>query len=355
MTVGQSAAPGPAGDAIARCRRLLEPALREAVSGLHPWGARMAAFTLGWSDVDGRPADGDGGKHLRPAIAMLAAEAAGAPLEAGLPGAVAVELVHAFSLVHDDIMDADERRRHRQALWKAYGVGPALLTGDALLALAVARLAGTGEPMRHLSRALVELVQGQTRDLAFESRPWLGRDAVTVAEYEVMAAGKTGSLLAAAAATGVALGGRPELAETAWDMGCAFGVAFQIYDDVLGIWGDPAVTGKPIHSDLRRGKKTLPVLAVLSAGGPPAAELAAALDAAALDGPAPGDPAPGHAAPGDDAVRHAARLVEHAGGRRAALDLAARHAASALELMDACLPGDTALRALCLALVDRIR
>ncbi|WP_049576163.1 polyprenyl synthetase family protein [Nonomuraea sp. SBT364] len=339
MNAGQPVASGPADEAISRCRRLLEPALREAVSGLHPWGARMAAFTLGWSDVDGRPADGDGGKHLRPAVAMLAAEAAGASLETGLPGAVAVELVHAFSLVHDDIMDLDEQRRHRQALWKAYGVGPALLAGDALLALAVARLAGTDVPMRYLSRALVELVQGQTRDLAFESRPWLGRDAVTVEEYEEMAAGKTGSLLGAAAAHSVALGGKPELAERAWEMGCAFGVAFQIYDDVLGIWGDPAVTGKPVHGDLRRGKKTLPVLAVLSAGGPPARELALALDAAAED---------------EDAVRHAARLVEHAGGRRAALDLAARHAASAMDVMAGCLPGDTALRALCLSLIGRI-
>ncbi|WP_336205445.1 polyprenyl synthetase family protein [Nonomuraea sp. LPB2021202275-12-8] len=329
----------PGGDAIARCRRLLEPAMREAVSGLHPWAARMAAFTMGWTDIDGRPFDGNGGKHLRPAIAMLAAEAVGAAPESALDGAVAVELVHAFSLVHDDIMDLDEERRHRLALWKAYGVGPALLAGDALLALAISRLAGTGVPMAYLSRALVELVQGQTGDMAFESRPWSGPDAVTVQEYEEMAAGKTGSLLAVAAAVGVALGGAPELAERAWEMGCEFGVAFQIYDDVLGIWGDPAITGKPIHGDLRRGKKTLPILAALSAGGPAARELTAVLHADPMS---------------EEDVRLAARLVERAGGRQAALDLAARRAASAMRTMDECLPGDTALRALCASLVDRI-
>jgi geranylgeranyl diphosphate synthase, type I len=340
MNLGHPGDLTPGGEPIARCRRLLEPALREAVSGLHPWGARMAAFTLGWSDVDGSPAEGDGGKHLRPAIAMLSAEAVGAPLEAGLPGAVAVELVHAFSLVHDDIMDLDERRRHRQALWKAYGVGPAILAGDALLALAVAELAGTGAPMRYLSRALVELVQGQTRDMAFESRPWLGHGAVSVEEYEEMAAGKTGSLLAAAAAAGVALGGAPELAERAWEMGRSFGIAFQIQDDLLGIWGDPAVTGKPAHGDLRRGKKTAPVLAALAAGGPRAADLAAALDSAPMD---------------EESVRLAARLVEQAGGRQAALTLAAGHADAAMAAMADCLPGATALRTLCGSLTARIR
>ncbi len=237
-------------------------------------------------------------------------------------------------------MDLDERRRHRPTLWRAYGAGPALLAGDAMLALAIDRLAGTGVPMAYLSRALVELVQGQTLDLAFESRPWRGPGEVTVQEYEEMAAGKTGSLLGAAAATGVALGGAPELAERAWEMGREFGVAFQIYDDILGIWGDPAITGKPVHGDLRRGKKTLPIIAALSAGGPAARELSAVVGAAATD---------------EEAVRQAARLVEEAGGRQAALDLSARRARGAMKMMAEFLPGDTALRDVCGALIDRIR
>ncbi|QYC43339.1 (2E,6E)-farnesyl diphosphate synthase [Nonomuraea coxensis DSM 45129] len=335
--------PATAGEAAAleRCRRLVEPALREAVAGLHPWSSRMAGFALGWSDADGRPQTGDGGKGVRPAVVLLAAEAVGADAADALPGAVAVELVHAFSLAHDDIIDHDERRRHRETLWKAYGPGPALLTGDALLALAVAQLATVPEAMRLLSAALTELVHGQSADMAFENRPWRGPHAVTVEEYTRMAAGKTGGLLGAAAALGVTLGGAPpEAAEAMWRMGCDLGVAFQIADDVLGIWGDPAVTGKPVHSDLRREKKTLPVLCALAAGGTAARELSAVLAAGLED---------------EDAVRAAARLVEEAGGRAAAGALAARHLSAALHLLDAHLPQAADLRALCESLVHRTR
>ncbi|MFG1699475.1 polyprenyl synthetase family protein [Nonomuraea sp. NPDC049309] len=325
-------------DTLARYRRLLEPALREAVAVLHPWGAKMAAFTLGWSDVDGRPLEGGVGKGVRPALVMLSAEAVGGSAESALPGAVAVELVHAFSLAHDDIIDRDELRRHRAALWKAYGVGPALLTGDALLALAVGQLAGRPEAMPYLSAALMELVQGQTADMAFEDRPWRGPGEVTVEEYAAMAAGKTGGLLGAAAAAGVALGGAPELAGRMWEMGRDLGVAFQIADDILGIWGDPRLTGKPVHSDLRREKKTLPVLAALAGDGPAARELSDLL----VEGVA-----------GEESVRHAARLVEEAGGRAGAESLAERYVSSALGVLDECLPHATDLRALCGSLVHR--
>ncbi|NJP89009.1 polyprenyl synthetase family protein [Nonomuraea sp. FMUSA5-5] len=327
------------GAAMARCHGLLEPALREAVSVLHPWGARMAAFALGWSDTDGGPSAGDGGKGVRPAITMLSAEAVGGTAESALPGAVAVELVHAFSLAHDDIIDRDELRRHRAALWKAYGVGPALLTGDALLALAVTQLAGRPEAMPYLSAALIELVQGQTADMAFENRPWRGPDAVTIDEYAEMAAGKTGGLLGAATAAGVALGGAPELADRMWAVGRDLGIAFQIVDDMLGIWGDPRLTGKPVHSDLRRDKKTLPVLAALASGGPAARELAAVLASGTGD---------------EESVRHAAHLVEEAGGRERARALADRYLSSALGVLDACLPDAAELRALCHSLVDRV-
>ncbi|WP_223166390.1 polyprenyl synthetase family protein [Nonomuraea sp. SYSU D8015] len=331
------------GATVERCRRLFEPALREAVSTLDPWGARMAAFALGWSDADGRPYHGDGGKGVRPAIALLSAEAVGAPAESALPVAVAVELVHAFSLAHDDIIDHDERRRHREALWKAYGVGPALLTGDALLALAVRELAGLPEAMKYLSAALVELVRGQSADMAFENRPWQGPNAVTIAEYTEMAAGKTGGLLGAAAAAGVTRGaasGAPGLADRMWEMGRDLGVAFQIADDILGIWGDPNVTGKPVYNDLRRDKKTLPVLAALSADLPAARELASVLSTGVTDEPS---------------LRHAAHLVEEAGGRAAAQALADRRLSSALAALDECLPGATELRALCAALANRAR
>ncbi|GAA3655514.1 family 2 encapsulin nanocompartment cargo protein polyprenyl transferase [Nonomuraea antimicrobica] len=327
------------GGVIARCRRLLEPALREAVSVLHPGSAGMAAFALGWSDVNGREQNGDGGKKVRPAIAMLSAEAVGGSAQDALPAAVAVELVHAFSLAHDDIIDNDELRRHRDALWKAYGVGPALLTGDALLALAVRQLAGRPEAMSYLSAALIELVQGQTADMAFENRPWHGPGEVTLDEYIEMAAGKTGGLLGAAAAAGVVLGGAPELGDRMWAMGRDLGVAFQIVDDVLGIWGDPQVTGKPVHSDLLREKKTIPVLAALAAEDAAARELSAVLDSGVVD---------------EESARHAAHLVEAAGGRERARKLADHYLSSALGVIDEYLPDATDLRALCDSMVDRV-
>lgn len=265
---------------LARCRDLVRPALTEAVGRMHPWVAEMAGYSFGWCEVGGAPATAPGGKGVRQALAVLGAEAAGADATAGVPAAVAVELVHAFSLLHDDIMDGDATRRRRPAVWKAYGTGPAVLAGDALFALAVDTLAtvprGPGA-LRLLSAALADLVRGQADDLLFAARPWTGPERVTPQEYRRMAEGKTGALLGCAAALGAALGGAPEATVTALDRaGRHLGIAFQLVDDVLGIWGDPAVTGKPVGGDLREGKKTFPVLVAL--GAPASRRLSALLD-----------------------------------------------------------------------------
>ncbi|MGW2964826.1 polyprenyl synthetase family protein [Streptomyces sp. NPDC001220] len=299
--------------ALVRCRELVRPALAAAVGRLHPWVGEMAGYAFGWCEVGGSPAAAPGGKGVRQALAVLGAEAAGAPAERGVPAAVAVELVHAFSLLHDDIMDGDATRRRRPAVWQAYGTGPAVLAGDALFALAVETLAVTpGGPgaLRLLSAALADLVHGQADDLLFAARPWTG---VSVREYRVMAERKTGALLGCAVALGAALGGAPEATVGTLDLaGRHLGVAFQLVDDVLGIWGDPAVTGKPVHGDLRERKKTYPVLAAL--GSPAGARLARLLDT------------PGQAGA-------AAALTEEAGGRRAALAEARRHTARAEALL----------------------
>lgn len=257
-------------DILERCQTLVTPALHAAVDRLHPRVGLAAAFSLGWCDADGSPAEGSTGKGLRPALAVLSAQAAGASPRAATAAAVAVELVHAFTLVHDDIMDGDERRRHRPSVWRAFGTGSAVLAGDALLALAVDVLSDAARPCaaasaRVLSGTLVELVNGQAEDLSFEERPWTGPDAVGVEEYTAMSRRKTGSLLGCASALGALSADAPAPSVDAMTMaGRHLGLAFQAVDDLLGIWGDPAVTGKPVFSDLRRRKKTLPVLFALS-------------------------------------------------------------------------------------------
>nr|WP_246574816.1 polyprenyl synthetase family protein [Streptomyces genisteinicus] len=324
-----------------RCRELVRPALALALGELDPWTARMAAYAVGWRDVGGTPAPGASpGKGVRQTLAVLGAEAAGAPGKAGVPGAVAVELVHAFSLLHDDLMDGDETRRGRPALWAAYGTGPAVLTGDALFALAVRTVALTPDgvapaAMRRLSVALSGLVHGQARDLAAEDRPWHGAGAVDTGEYAVTAELKTGSLLGCAVATGALLGGADDDTVDALDaMGRHAGVAFQLVDDVLGIWGDPAETGKPVHGDLRRRKKSYPVLAALAGGGRAARELRGLL---AESGP-PSSGANGRnggaarsrdGGEEDRRVARVAALTEAAGGRAAALAEAARRLGAA--------------------------
>ncbi len=278
-TRGESVTPAnPAFDTVAdtadvtalleRGRALSAPVLRAAVGRLAPPMDTVAAYHFGWIDAEGQPSDGDGGKAVRPALALLSAEAAGAPAEAGVPGAVAVELVHNFSLLHDDLMDGDEQRRHRDTVWKVHGPAQAILVGDALFALAYDLLLelGTveaGRAARRLTTATRKLIDGQAQDISYEHR-----ERVTVEECLEMEGNKTGALLACAVSIGAVLGGADDrTADTLEAYGYHLGLAFQAVDDLLGIWGDPEATGKQTWSDLRQRKKSLPVVAALAAGG----------------------------------------------------------------------------------------
>lgn len=295
---------------LEKSRALTVPALREAVARLEPWSRHVTTYHLGWCDADGRPAKATGGKAIRPALALLAAEAVGAPAEAAVPGAVAVELVHNFSLLHDDLMDHDVERRHRRTVWSLWGPATAILVGDALLALAHEVLLEAPTPTAAaaagaLARATRELTRGQVADLAFETR----RD-VGLGECIDMAVAKTGSLLAASLAIGALLADAPQSTVDALvTFGQEFGLAFQLVDDVLGIWGDPLITGKPVHSDLRARKKSLPVTYATTLDERNA-ELADWLRGS-------GEPAP-------DAVARVADLLEHLGARRWAIAQARR-------------------------------
>jgi geranylgeranyl diphosphate synthase type I len=305
---------------LERARALTAPALRAAVERLEPSIARVAAYHLGWVDVSGRPVAGNGGKAVRPALAVLSAEAVGADARVALPGAVAVELVHNFSLLHDDLMDGDEERRHRPTAWKAFGPALAVLTGDALLALAEdVVLSAPGETgaraARHLTEATDRLIRGQAEDLSFE-----GRLEVSVAECMAMEGNKTGALLACSSSIGAVLAGASSgTVATLGEFGHHLGLAFQAIDDLLGIWGLPELTGKPTWSDLRQRKKSVPVTVALGKRTPGSERLAALL---AGQGPV-----------GDEDLALAAKLVQEAGGR----DWAQREAERQLELAMACL------------------
>ena len=265
---------------LERGRTLATPVLRAAVDRLAPPMDTVAAYHFGWIDAAGRPTTGDGGKAVRPALALLSAEAAGAAPEVGIPGAVAVELVHNFSLLHDDLMDGDEQRRHRDTVWKVHGPAQAILVGDALFALANEILLelGTvdaGRATRRLTLATRKLIDGQAQDISYEHR-----ERVTVEECLEMEGNKTGALLACAVSIGAVLGGADDRTADALEKyGYHLGLAFQAVDDLLGIWGDPDATGKQTWSDLRQRKKSLPVVAALAAGGQASERLAEILAA----------------------------------------------------------------------------
>lgn len=229
----------------------------------------MTRYHLGWIDEELNPATADPGKRVRPRLCLLSCAAAGAPPEKALSPATAVELIHNFSLVHDDIQDRSEYRRHRRTIWTIWGTSQAINAGDGIFALAQLALAedDTTDPatmvraMRELNRACLALCEGQVLDLQFE-----GRSLVGVEEYYTMIEGKTAALLAASCRMGALYGGADDAtAEGYARFGRHLGLAFQVQDDYLGIWGDPRETGKPSAADLVSKKKTLPLLYALSA------------------------------------------------------------------------------------------
>jgi geranylgeranyl diphosphate synthase type I len=316
-------------DVLARARAACSPAMDAAISRLAPEIRRCATYHLGWTDAAGVPLDAPGGKGIRPALALLSAEAAWAPAAMGVPGGVAVELVHNYSLIHDDIIDEDTERHHRPTVWSVFGVGAAIIAGDALENLAHQVLL-EADPARGaqasgaLADATAEMIAGQADDIAFEKR----RD-VGVEECTAMSAAKTGALLGAASSVGAILAGAPPATIGALrDYGRHLGLAFQAVDDLLGIWGDPARTGKPAGNDLRQRKKSLPVVAALAAGGNEAEELRLLLL---------GDPAVAvETLPPLDAgqIARAAFLVEECGGREWTGVRAKAHLDSALGALE---------------------
>jgi geranylgeranyl diphosphate synthase type I len=230
----------------------------------------MLTYHMGWSG------DGAGplarGKRIRPLLVLMTAAANGQDWHPALPAAACTELIHNFSLVHDDIQDASETRRGRPTVWKQWGIPQAINAGDGLFVLAnlaLARLEGSfpdqarWNVIRIVQHTCLELTRGQFLDMAFETR-----SPVSIEDYWRMITGKTAALLSACCEIGALLGGAQDARLARYrDFGHYLGLAFQVQDDFLGIWGSSDATGKSTISDLVTGKKSLPVLLGLQRNG----------------------------------------------------------------------------------------
>lgn len=229
----------------------------------------MMRYHLGWTDERFSAISSQGGKKLRPTLLLLACEAVGGDWTRAVPAAAAVELLHNFSLVHDDIQDESPLRRHRATVWRLWGEAQAINVGDAMHIVAeetLLRLADKGFDAHHVlkaasqfHRASIALTEGQYLDMSFERRT-----DVDVAAYLRMIGHKTAALIACATGLGAFLGGAPgSVVACCRRFGEKLGMAFQVRDDYLGIWGNQEETGKSALSDIMSRKKSLPVVYAL--------------------------------------------------------------------------------------------
>ncbi len=246
----------------AELHRVISDPIFQSYPGMEP----IFRYHLGWENQAGQ------GKRIRPLLVLLSAAAVGADWHCALPSAASVELLHNFSLIHDDIEDASAFRRGQEAVWKKWGIPLAINAGDAMFTLAYKALNRLSETvsdqtalrsMQILAETSLRLTCGQHLDIANE-----GVRSIELDFYWAMVAGKTAALLSACTQLGAVAGLAPTHQELSLARyGNQLGLAFQAWDDWLGIWGDPAEIGKSTESDLVAGKKTLPVVYALQQGG----------------------------------------------------------------------------------------
>jgi geranylgeranyl diphosphate synthase type I len=278
----------------------------------------MMRYHLGWLDSSGAPAAAYAGKALRPALCLMACDALCGSYRPALPAAAAIELLHNYSLVHDDVQDGDRERRGRPTVWSLWGKAQAINVGTAMRILANLALHRLELPPAKLlriqdclDRATLRLIEGQYLDISFEQRA-----AVAADEYLQMIRGKTAALIAASLQVGALIGcDDPQMARRFHELGLALGMAFQIRDDILGIWGDSAATGKPTGSDLVRRKKTYPIVCAWEKADRRKAERLRRMFR--------------RARPRE--TGHLAAILEELGCRAAAQELVERYSAEALE------------------------
>jgi geranylgeranyl diphosphate synthase type I len=226
----------------------------------------MMHYHMGWVDETLQPCESNGGKRIRPILCLLACAAAGGDWRQAVPAAAAIELLHHFTLIHDDIQDSSPTRRGRPTVWKLWGIPQAINAGDCMFALSHSALYRLEERQvdpaivvraaRRFDETCLTLTRGQYLDMDFEQR-----QEVVVDEYMEMIGGKTAALLALCGELGALVAGTSDnavqhFAAFARDLG----LAFQVKDDILGIWGDEDAIGKSAATDIETRKKTLPVL-----------------------------------------------------------------------------------------------
>ncbi len=226
-------------------------------------------YHLGWIDQSELPRERKAsGKMVRATLCLVSCRALGGDYRKALPAAASIELIHNFSLIHDDIEDASDERHHRATVWKLWGEAQAINAGDAVYALAhlaLLRLREIGialeklaSSLKILDEACLRLCEGQYLDIAYEDRI-----DITIEEYLNMIAKKTAALMAASTCLGASLALETEnerILNSFYSLGKELGLAYQIRDDILGIWGSEKKTGKPTGGDITKRKKTLPVV-----------------------------------------------------------------------------------------------
>jgi len=246
-------------------RNTVRAELQEVIDSCPPALLNMLRYHMGWQDEHGQPCSRESGKFIRSTLCLLSCQAVGGDTSQVMPAAAAVELIHNFSLIHDDIEDASCERHHRPTVWKLWGQSQAINAGDAMFTLAYLALLRLKErgiadekvasSTKMLSLACLGLCEGQYLDIEYENRL-----DITIADYLDMVAKKTAALLAVSTSLGAYLGSEDsKLVDFFHLFGKELGISYQIHDDILGIWGSRENTGKSI-SDISQRKKTLPIV-----------------------------------------------------------------------------------------------
>lgn len=253
-----------------RYRSQIDITLRSALDDNNSPAYQILKYALGWVDKSGSRIQTQQGKRLRPTLCLLACEATGGTPGQALPAAAALEFIHDFSLIHDEIQDRDETRHHRPTIWTIWGDAKALVAGNILRLVADIAIwdlpdtKNTRNPNLNLAirltEAYLEMIEGQYLDLYYE-----GRHDIAVENYMEMISRKTGALIRCSLVAGALIGTqKPEILQAFDVSGRAFGMVFQIRDDYLGIWGQESATGKPVGADIRRKKNAFPFVYAMS-------------------------------------------------------------------------------------------